>query len=476
MYRIAILAAVLPLLFVGTASGQVWADDMALGVAIGVMQPSGGDESYEGMGLTFGLRMKKPVTENVWVALDYHHGETESGETPESAEFFTWGAPDYLKTNWNHIGLKANYDFGSDSDFIPYASFGLGMTMWEVQDWTGGQGTVPDGYDSDGKGSRTLSGNNLTASLGAGVEYFLSEKMSLDFSGSYSFLLQQDLDNVGFSSLSSYGEDFVDANSAMFEGSVALMFHFGAGDCDEDGIFGSQDKCPREKEDYDGFEDEDGCPDPDNDMDGILDADDKCPDDAEDFDGFEDEDGCPDVDRDGDGIMDIDDACPDDPEDIDGFEDADGCPDPDNDGDGVLDGDDQCPDTPAGTIVDAVGCKKPEPKPDLLAVMVNFALNSSVLDDMATTRLDALVTFLLEDETVTVDIGGFTSDEGSDDYNQALSERRAGAVRDYMVEKGVDGARLTVVGYGEQQPLVPNDSETNRSQNRRAMVTPVYPE
>jgi outer membrane protein OmpA-like peptidoglycan-associated protein len=308
------------------------------------------------------------------------------------------------------------------------------------------------------------------------VEYFLSEKMSLDFSGSYSFLLQQDLDNVGFSSTHTPGADFVDANSAMFESSVALMFHFGAGDCDEDGIFGSQDKCPREKEDYDGFEDEDGCPDPDNDMDGILDADDACPDDAEDFDGFEDEDGCPDVDRDGDGIMDIDDACPDDPEDIDGFEDADGCPDPDNDGDGVLDGDDQCPDTPAGTIVDAVGCKKPEPKPELVAVMVNFALNSSVLDDMATTRLDALVTFLLEDETVTVDIGGFTSDEGTDDYNQALSERRASAVRDYMVEKGVDGARLTVVGYGEQQPLVPNDTESNRSQNRRAMVTPVYPE
>ena len=476
MYRVAILAIVLPLLFVGAASGQVWVDDMALGAAIGVMQPSGGDESYEGMGLTFGLRMKKPVTENVWVMLDYRHGETESGETPESAEFCTWGAADYLQTNWDYIGLKANYEFSSDAEFIPYASFGLGMTMWKVQDWTDSQGTVPKGYDADGYGDQPLSGTNLTASLGAGVEYFLSEKMSLDFSGTYSFLLQQDLDNVGFSSLPSYGEDFVDANSAMFEGSVALMFHFGATDCDEDGIFGSQDKCPREKEDHDGFEDEDGCPDPDNDMDGILDVDDKCPDDAEDFDGFEDEDGCPDVDRDGDGIMDIDDACPDDPEDLDGFEDADGCPDPDNDGDGVLDGADQCPDTPAGTIVDAVGCKKPEPKPELLAVMVNFALNSAVLDDVAKTRVDALIAFLLEDETVIIDIGGFASDEGTNEYNQALSERRAGAVRDYLIEKGVDGARVTVVGYGEQQPLVPNDSEANRSQNRRAMVTPVYPE
>ena len=476
MYRAAFLAIVLPLLLVASASGQGWTDDLGLGIAIGIMQPSGGDESYEDMGLTFGLRMEKPLTENMSVMLDYHHGETESGEPPSTGtegRLFTWGATDYYKTNWNYVGLKAIYDFSSDADFVPYVGFGLGMTMWEVQDWTGAQGTVPEGYDADGKKNK-LTGTNLTASIGAGVEFFLSEKMSLDLGGSYSFLLQQDLDNVGFSAL--LGPDYVDANSSVLEGSVALMWHFGATDCDEDGIFGSQDKCPREMEDFDGFEDEDGCPDPDNDKDGILDVDDQCPDDAEDFDGDNDEDGCPDVDRDGDGIMDMDDACPDDAEDFDGFQDADGCPDPDNDGDGVLDGDDQCPDTPRGTIVNAVGCKKEEPKPELLAVMVNFDLNKAVLKPMAITKLDALLVLLLEDEALTIDIGGFTSDEGTDDYNQALSERRAVAVRDYLKSKGVAEARLTVVGYGEQQPLVPNDNEMNRSQNRRAMVTPAYPE
>ncbi|MEA3409643.1 MAG: OmpA family protein, partial [Candidatus Eisenbacteria bacterium] len=147
---------------------------------------------------------------------------------------------------------------------------------------------------------------------------------------------------------------------------------------------------------------------------------------------------------------------------------------------------DECPDTPAGTIVDAVGCPKPvpvpvpvpvpEPKPELVAVMVNFALDSADLDDMAMTRLDALVTFLLDDTTITVDVGGHASSEGAEAYNQALSERRAVAVRDYLAEKGIEAGRVTVVGYGVQQPLVPNDSETNRSQNRRAIVTPVYPE
>ena len=69
----------------------------------------------------------------------------------------------------------------------------------------------------------------------------------------------------------------------------------------------------------------------DRDDDGILDEFDPCPDDAEDFDGFEDSDGCPDYDNDHDGIPDLNDLCPNQPEDIDGFADTDGCPDPDND-------------------------------------------------------------------------------------------------------------------------------------------------
>ena len=65
-------------------------------------------------------------------------------------------------------------------------------------------------------------------------------------------------------------------------------------DSDGDGIPDDVDQCPNEPEDYDGFQDEDGCPDPDNDGDGIPDVDDLCPLDPEDFDGFQDEDGCPD--------------------------------------------------------------------------------------------------------------------------------------------------------------------------------------
>ena len=82
-----------------------------------------------------------------------------------------------------------------------------------------------------------------------------------------------------------------------------------------------------EAEDFDGFADQDGCPDLDNDQDGIPDVKDLAPDLPEDVDGFEDSDGRPDRDNDGDGITDDKDACPNEAEDFDGDRDVDGCPD-----------------------------------------------------------------------------------------------------------------------------------------------------
>jgi outer membrane protein OmpA-like peptidoglycan-associated protein len=117
-------------------------------------------------------------------------------------------------------------------------------------------------------------------------------------------------------------------------------------DNDKDGIEDARDRCPMKPEDMDNVDDLDGCPDPDNDRDGILDVDDQCPNEPEDMNGLHDEDGCPDsgTDTDMDGVIDLRDRCPEDPEDRDGFEDVDGCPDEDNDQDSILDLDDKCPD------------------------------------------------------------------------------------------------------------------------------------
>jgi len=116
-------------------------------------------------------------------------------------------------------------------------------------------------------------------------------------------------------------------------------------DSDGDGVPNLRDKCPLVAEDKDGFEDDDGCPDPDNDGDKRLDDDDKCPNQREDFDGFEDDDGCPEVDNDKDGIDDLKDRCPNDPEDKKGPNPDDGCPanKRDSDADGIMDSRDRCP-------------------------------------------------------------------------------------------------------------------------------------
>jgi outer membrane protein OmpA-like peptidoglycan-associated protein len=136
-------------------------------------------------------------------------------------------------------------------------------------------------------------------------------------------------------------------------------------DADADGVLDRDDRCVDRAEDRDGFQDADGCPEPDNDGDGIPDDRDRCRDEAETVDGFQDEDGCPDNDDDGDGVPDASDACRNTPEDRDNFEDKDGCPEPDNDGDGILDAADRCPNGAEDKdgYKDADGC--PDPDNDL---------------------------------------------------------------------------------------------------------------
>ncbi|MBX3159402.1 MAG: OmpA family protein [Deltaproteobacteria bacterium] len=260
-------------------------------------------------------------------------------------------------------------------------------------------------------------------------------------------------------------------------------------DPDKDGIIGDADKCPNEPEDKDGFQDEDGCPDPDNDGDGIADAQDKCPNEPEDMDGFKDDDGCPDLDNDGDGIPDAQDKCPNEPEDKDGFQDEDGCPDPDNDGDGVPDELDQCPteqETKNG-YKDDDGCPDEVPAPikKFTGVIagINFAVNDVRFVGGSTGTLDKAVAVLKEYGDLKLEIQGHTDDQamgagGKFTDNQALSQARADAVRDYFKAKGIAEDRLTAKGYGDTVPAVPTTAadgtplkgaalEAARAKNRR---------
>jgi len=245
-------------------------------------------------------------------------------------------------------------------------------------------------------------------------------------------------------------------------------------DTDGDGLADPVDECPRKPEDKDGFQDEDGCPEDDNDSDGIADKIDDCPLEPEDRDGTDDADGCPDLDNDKDGLADKIDQCPDDPEDPDGFEDDDGCPDCDNDGDGVLEcpeAKDKCP-AEAGPGTED-GCPQ---KYDLaVATETKVGLKQTVFFDTRKAKikrqsfrlLDDVAKALRDHPTIKVRIEGHTDSQGKDAFNKGLSQRRADAVRKYLIRKGIDSDRMVSEGFGEEVPIADNRTKAGRAQNRR---------
>ena len=242
------------------------------------------------------------------------------------------------------------------------------------------------------------------------------------------------------------------------------------GDADGDGIPDDVDKCPNEPEDFDGVQDEDGCPDPDNDGDGIPDKLDKCPSEPEDFDGFQDADGCPDEDNDGDGIPDAADKCPNEPEDKDGFQDEDGCPDPDNDKDGILDADDKCPNVP-GEAPD--GCPKKyklvvvTAKKIELKQTVFFDTNKATIKPVSFALLNDVALAMKDNPNIKVEVQGHTDSQGDDDFNLKLSQRRAESVRAYLIKRNVSSDRMEPKGYGETTPIADNRTSAGRAENRR---------
>ena len=249
-----------------------------------------------------------------------------------------------------------------------------------------------------------------------------------------------------------------------------------AGDSDGDGIPDDKDACPNEPEDKDMFMDDDGCPDPDNDGDGIPDAQDKCPLDPEDYDGFQDADGCPDNDNDNDSIPDVRDMCPNEPEDKDGYKDLDGCPDPDNDSDGIADGVDKCPNEPEtiNGVQDDDGCPDRGDSlvvlsPERLELLEAFQFERDKLNTKKSANLlgQIAATLRAHAEIARLRITVYVQPTRDPDKDQELSDKRANAIRDWLVQWGVDGKRLVSRGFGGTKPLVSPDQKGAAAMNDR---------
>ena len=292
-------------------------------------------------------------------------------------------------------------------------------------------------------------------------------------------------ENIGVTVQSSYKHAFEDYLSKHFQHTVGLAIKFGGKDTDGDGVYDKDDACPEVA----GLAQFNGCPDSDGD--GIEDAKDDCPNEAglAEFNGCPDTDGdgvpdhldaCPTVaglkalagcpDADGDGVADKDDECPNDA----GPAANKGCPWKDTDGDGVLDKDDKCPNE-KGTVAN-FGCPEVKPTVEIMKQLNDYARTILFDTGKATFKKESLQTLasmnaiFKEYPKADFYIDGHTDSVGSDKSNQLLSERRAAAVKDWLIANGIDKERLESRGFGESKPIDSNATAGGRTNNRRVEV------
>ena len=292
-------------------------------------------------------------------------------------------------------------------------------------------------------------------------------------------------ENLGLNFQTGHTYGFGPTGRDFFQWSAGLVIRFGGKDTDNDGIYDKEDACPTvpglvefngcPDADSDGVKDsDDACPNvaglaamngcPDSDGDGVADKDDMCPNSK----GTKANKGCPDTD--GDGVLDKDDKCAT----VAGPAANSGCPWPDTDGDGVLDKDDKCINVvgPASNN----GCPEPtitKEEADVIsftAKSILFNTGKSSFKKGVVSKLDAIAAVMNKYNRANFAIGGHTDSQGRASTNLKLSEKRAIAVKDYLVSKGVDATRLEAAGFGEEFSVDTNKTRAGRANNRRVEI------
>jgi outer membrane protein OmpA-like peptidoglycan-associated protein len=364
------------------------------------------------------------------------------------------GKVDNFTDSYNYSSVDGFLKFNlSEGNIVPYFIGGYGFSVFS------------DGIDR--KGLFPSSETSRTIFGGIGFGYYLTDNVSINLQSTYRSMNEND----GFNHLQSF---------------VGIVYNFGSGDSDKDGVSDKKDKCP----DVPGLKGFEGCPDTDGD--GIPDKEDKCPE----IQGTLEFNGC--IDSDSDGISDPDDNCPEESgttemngcpdidgdgisDDIDeckgakGPKENNGCPWPDNDGDGVPDKDDLCKDE-AG-IVSNNGC--PQLSSEIVATLnkfgskIYFPANSSQIIGKKTMEvLEDIKNILSENPKGKIIIEGYASSDGDEEFNIDLSVRRAKSVLNYLIGLGISVNRLEVEGYGELEPLGDNSNSQGRAMNRRVQFKP----
>lgn len=325
------------------------------------------------------------------------------------------------------IGGDLQLLFNRNGGFSPYVFAGAGYAKVE----SSLLGSDPSGVLNGGAGFRA----NL----------FGSQRVALR--GEYRY---RNYDSYGIN----FDDNLYSLGIQIAMGDVAPKFV----DSDGDGIADGLDRCPNTPAGT--LVDSNGC-ERDSDGDGVADGADRCP--ATPAGTRVDANGCP-RDSDGDGVADDMDKCP---NTVAGARvDASGC-EMDTDKDSVVDRLDKCPNTRAGAQVDINGC---EIREEINLQGVKFESNSDRLLPGAESVLNDAAATLQKNPEIRVEVAGHTDSDGTAEYNESLSSRRAATVRDYLIARGVSADRMTSRGYGESEPVADNNTALGKAENRRVVL------
>jgi OmpA-OmpF porin, OOP family len=406
--------------------------------------------------------------------------------------------------------FKINNGFiiAENSKLSPFFALGIGYATYSIASTD--VGTNP---------TIVTPGTDLIVPIGAGLKYQMTDRFALQYQYLYNFTNHDNRDQIRGGSQPIYASKA--GNDAFGEHIVSLVFSIGkAKDTDRDGIADKYDLC--QKTPINVEVDSDGCP-KDADSDGVADYLDKCSDTPVNI--AVDEKGCP-VDADNDGVADYLDKCKNTPVNI--KVDEKGCP-IDADNDGVADYLDKCPNTPAKITVDETGCPIDTDKdgvadyvdkcpnsslkakvdlngcevdtdndgvadyldkcPDVSGIAANkgcpevkeavkkifsqallgiqFESGKDIIKKSSFPILNQIADVMKENPSYLLEINGHSDSQGDDDKNLLLSQKRADAVKQYIVAKGVAEGRMIPKGFGENVPVADNSTAAGRTQNRR---------
>lgn len=381
---------------------------------------------------TFGLRLGYNLTDN-WAlegVAGYIKARQDGGGSNDMVRF----------------GGDLLYNFMPKNSLVPYLAAGFG------------------GFDAEGSNVKGM------VNYGGGAKWFFTENAALrgDVRALHYTVDSSIKNNVEYTLGLLFAVGAPKPAPKPVEVAPVVLAPAPPADTDRDGVIDSLDTCPGTP---DGIKvDARGCP-LDSDRDGVYDYQDACP--GTPVGVMVDAKGCP-LDSDKDGVYDYLDNCPGTPVGV--KVDAKGCP-LDSDGDGVPDYLDKCPTTPRGDKVDQEGCtpriveaaaQKAVAVPTRVALKVQFDTGKSVIKQQYHQELKAVGDALNADKNLKGTIEGYTDSVGNDRLNQQLSQRRANAVRDYIIKTfKVDAGRLTAKGYGEASPVADNATAAGRALNRR---------